>query len=99
MKRYNQKKYLAARGKARFIVENVLTESAEAHRCMDGSMVPVDSVECFEDILERIDDAVYHRDHHSCGTENRIYYNGLLKNLRQKRNRLQKILIIMDEQS
>ena len=66
--------------------------SVEMHRCMDGSMVPADSGSCYEDILNRIDDAQYSRDHHTCGTENRVYYNGMLKGLRNKRNRLKKKL-------
>ena len=66
--------------------------AVEMHRCMDGSMVPADSGACYEDILNRIDDAQYSRDHHTCGTENRVYYNGMLKGLRNKRNRLKKKL-------
>ena len=67
-------------------------KDGDMHRCMDGSMVPSQSHECLADIMNRIDDTQYHRDHHTCGTENRVYYNGLLKNLRGKRNRLQKTL-------
>ena len=67
-------------------------KGGDMHRCMDGSMVPAQSHDCLADIMDRIDDTQYHRDHHTCGTENRVYYNGLLKNLRSKRNRLQKTL-------
>ena len=67
-------------------------KGGDMHRCMDGSMVPSQSVGCYDDVLDRIDDAQYHRDHHTCGTENRVYYNGLLKSLRSKRNRLKKTL-------
>jgi len=66
--------------------------SENTHRCMDGTMVDDSSPACYDDILNRIDDAQFNRDHHSCGTENRVYYNGLLKGLRNKRNRLQKRL-------
>jgi len=66
--------------------------AVEMHRCMDGSMVPANSGECYEDLLNRIDDAQYSRDHHTCGTENRVYYNGMLKGLRNKRTRLKKKL-------
>lgn len=64
------------------------------HRCMDGAMVDPSSERCLEDLKFRIEDAQWARDSHSCGTENRIYYNGLLKSLRQRRNRLAKILVI-----
>jgi len=66
----------------------------EMHRCMDGRMVPGDSEDCLMDISNRIEDAEHHRNSHSCGTENRVYYNGLLKGLRKKRNRLKKSLFI-----
>lgn len=75
------------------IKESIILEShSNMHRCMDGRMVPSDSSKCLEDILARIEDAEHHRTSHSCGTENRVYYNGLLKGLRKKRNRLQKSL-------
>ena len=71
----------------------------DMHRCMDGTMVPSESPACYEDLQNRIDDAVYSRGHHSCGTEDRVYYNGLLKSLRRKRNRLEKILVpVVDEE-
>jgi hypothetical protein len=73
-----------------------LNETADAHRCMDGSMVASDSPDCHSDIVNRIDDAEYNRNSHSCGTENRIYYNGLLKGLRKQRNKLQKYLPTVD---
>ncbi len=66
--------------------------SVEMHRCMDGRMVPSESEDCYQDIISRIEDAEHHRGSHSCGTESRVYYNGLLKGLRKKRNRLQKML-------
>jgi hypothetical protein len=72
--------------------QRVLNENHGEHRCMDGSMVQSDSGECYDDILNRIEDAEYNRGSHSCGTEDRIYYNGLLKGLRNKRNRLKKSL-------
>tara|TARA_E500000331_G_C17052383_1_gene624558 strand:+ start:167 stop:796 length:630 start_codon:yes stop_codon:yes gene_type:complete len=67
------------------------------HRCMDGTMVDPSSQICHDDVVNRIEDAVHHRDSHNCGTENRIYYNGLLKGLRQKRNRLAKSLAFSQE--
>ena len=50
------------------------THLPEPHRCMDGTMVGADSSECHMDIVARIEDAEHHRNSHSCGTENRIYY-------------------------
>jgi hypothetical protein len=74
----------------RFIKEQAVEAT---HRCMDGSMVASDSQGCYDDILNRIEDAEWNRGSHSCGTEDRVYYNGLLKGLRNKRNRLKKVLI------
>ena len=74
----------------------VTTSPGQLHRCMDGSMVPSDSTDCHDDIVSRIDDAEYNRNSHSCGTENRIYYNGLLKGLRKRRNKLKKSLASID---
>ena len=81
-------------GTARYVVDNFILENADLHRCMDGTMVDPQSLECHDDIVMRIEDAVHQRDSHSCGTENRIYYNGLLKGLRKKRNRLSKHLAL-----
>tara|TARA_B100000282_G_scaffold296225_1_gene277518 strand:- start:116 stop:853 length:738 start_codon:yes stop_codon:yes gene_type:complete len=69
-----------------------IREGKDMHRCMDGTMVEPHSQECYVDLLNRIEDAEYNRGHHSCGTEDRVYYNGLLKSLRRKRNRLNKTL-------
>lgn len=85
------KKILAKTNKeAASLFENTLRESADMHRCMGGQMVHPESEDCLSDIQMRIEDAEFHRNSHSCGTENRIYYNGLLKGLRNKRNKLQK---------
>ena len=81
-------------GTARYVVDNFILENANMHRCMDGTMVDAQSPECHDDIIMRIEDAVHQRDSHGCGTENRIYYNGLLKGLRKKRNRLAKHLAL-----
>ena len=74
------------------LFEGRLSESTGMHRCMDGRMVQPESEACLADIMDRIDDAEFHRNSHSCGSENRVYYNGLLKGLRTKRNSLSKIL-------
>ena len=70
----------------------IISEHMEQHRCIDGRMVPSDSLECLEDLEYRLEDADHHRSSHSCGTENRVYYNGLMKGLRKRRNRLRKQL-------
>ncbi|OUU26774.1 MAG: hypothetical protein CBB97_07090 [Candidatus Endolissoclinum sp. TMED37] len=75
-----------------------IREGKDMHRCMDGSMVPNESPDCLADVVSRIDDAMYFRGHNSCGTEDRVYYNGLLKSLRRKRNRLQKMFEPADEE-
>ena len=78
-------------------IQNIISEVIspnQLHRCMDGSMCPADSRDCHDDIINRIEDAEYNRNNHNCGTENRIYYNGLLKGLRLKRNKLRKSLPI-----
>ncbi len=74
------------------LFEGRLSESKGMHRCMDGRMVQPESEACLVDIMDRIDDAEFHRNSHSCGSENRVYYNGLLKGLRTRRNKLSKIL-------
>ncbi len=71
---------------------NEVKGNFEMHRCMNGRMVPSESEDCYLDIVSRIEDAEHHRGSHSCGTESRVYYNGLLKGLRKKRNRLKKML-------
>ncbi len=73
------------------LVEALLNEQAGMHRCMNGKLVPDDSMKCLRDVEARISDAEHHRTSHSCGTEDRVYYNGLLKGLRKKRRRLRKI--------
>ena len=62
------------------------------HRCMDGAMVSNDSEECYGDICNRIDDAIYQRDNLAGGTANRAYYNGVLADLRTRKRRLGKTL-------
>ena len=82
--------------KLRNVIRKLIKEASQeqTHRCMNGKIVPADSSKCLEDIMLRIEDAEHHRTSHSCGTENRVYYNGLLKGLRKKRNRLQKTLYV-----
>ena len=75
----------------RLVIERFLLEDAAIHRCMNGSLVPEDSKECYSDICLRIDDAVHLRDSLRRGTANRAYYNGVLADLRKRRRRLSKI--------
>ena len=75
----------------RKLVRKVLIESM--HRCQNGALVDKDSVECYDDVCNRIDDAQYTRDNQPRGTAIRSYYNGILQNLRQNKRRLQKIHI------
>jgi len=75
-------------------IEPMVREGRDMHRCMDGTMVQAGSEACYEDLQSRINDAEYHRKGYSCGTENRVYYNGLLKGLRNQRNRLKKKLFM-----
>ncbi|OUU74880.1 MAG: hypothetical protein CBC29_07070 [Methylococcaceae bacterium TMED69] len=77
--------------KLRTLIRKQLMESAGVHRCLNGSMVPNDSVECYEDICLRIEDAVHQRDSLGSGTASRSYYNGVLADLRKKKRRLGKL--------
>jgi hypothetical protein len=52
---------------------------------IDGKYVSVDSKECYDDIILRLNDAQTLRNCCKYGTEDRIYYNGLLKILRKKK--------------
>ena len=78
--------------KLRFVISNVLLENAGMHRCLDGRLVPEESHECVADVSHRIDDATYHRDLCSIGTDERLHLNGLLKGLRKKRRRVSKVV-------
>ena len=63
-----------------------LTESKnrDKHRCMNGKYVDFYSIDCKNDLLSRIDDAIYLRDCAGSRTDERIHYNGLLSVLRRK---------------
>ncbi len=72
-------------------IRQTLIESHSQHRCMDGRIVDSESEDCYNDILNRIDDAMYNRDHCTGGTANRAYYNGVLADLRKRKRRLGKL--------
>ena len=74
----------------RSFISDILLEDLGQHRCMDGSIVPEDSEACLFDVTDRIDDATYHRDICSMGSDQRLHLNGLLKGLRKKKRRLTK---------
>lgn len=73
----------------RKIIKHIIREST--HRCVDGSIVDVDSVACYDDVCMRIEDLVHVRDHKARGTASRVYYNGILSDLRKEKRRLQKL--------
>ena len=74
----------------RLLVSDVLLENMGQHRCLDGRIVSDDSEDCLVDVEDRIDDATYHRDQCSMGSDQRLHLNGLLKGLRKKKRRLTK---------
>jgi len=75
----------------RNFIRQILNETKYAqHRCLDGSLVDHDSIECLIDVEKRLKDMLYHRDGYDRGTANRVHYNGLLSNLRSKRRKLLK---------
>lgn len=77
--------------KLRSIIRKHLKENSSTHRCLNGSIVPSDSIECYEDVCLRIEDAVHQRDSLGTGTASRSYYNGVLADLRKKKRRLGKL--------
>jgi len=75
-------------------IQSVITESSEheQHRCFDGTMVPVESSECYIDVMARIADAAETRDSCPSRTDSREHYNGLLKVLRRKMRKAKKFI-------
>ncbi len=65
-------------------LSEILYESEEKHRCMNGRLVGVSTVSCVKDLEKRIDDAVTSRDACDIRSDARLHYNGLLKILRRK---------------
>ena len=74
-------------------LRRALSENAavEMHRTMDGAMVPFGCDTCVEDIGNRIQDATYERDTCAGRTDSREHYNGILKVLRRKFRRANKV--------
>jgi len=78
------------RNQIRKMISSLLLESSDSHRCLDGRIVPHDSEDCYLDICARIEDAEHARNTSSGGTATRVYYNGILADLRKKKRRLAK---------
>ena len=76
----------------RDFVASVLKEGMDTHRCVGGNEVAIDSVECYEDVCFRIEDATSSRNSYPLGTDAREHYNGLLKVLRRKKRRSKKFV-------
>ena len=75
----------------RQFVKNILRESAD-HRCLSGQSVPVESIECYDDVCVRIEDAIETRNAYPLQSDARSHYNGLLKVLRRKRRKAKKFV-------
>ena len=73
-------------------VRSVLKESSETHRCIDGKLVPIQSIECYDDVCVRIEDAVETRNTYPLQSDSRSHYNGLLKVLRRKKRKAKKFM-------
>ena len=76
----------------RLFVTRVLKEGLDTHRCVGGDVVSIDSIECYDDVCFRIEDATSSRNSYPLGTDAREHYNGLLKVLRRKRRRAKKFV-------
>ena len=79
-------------------VQSVIAESVDCdqHRCIDGTMISVESHECYIDVLARIEDARETRDACPMRTDARTHYNGLLKVLRRTLSRSKKFADLED---
>jgi hypothetical protein len=51
---------------------------------MDGNLVDCQSESCASDLADRIRDAIYTRDSSSTRSDERSYYNGILRVLRRR---------------
>jgi hypothetical protein len=77
----------------RNFIKCVLTEGVqERHLCLNGSFVPIESKECYEDVCIRIADAKATRDICSMQSDARDHYNGILKVLRRKHRKSKKFV-------
>ena len=73
-------------------ISKVLSEDKDSHRCLSGKIVPIASVECYDDVCIRIEDAVETRNTYPLQSDSRSHYNGLLKVLRRKKRKAKKFM-------
>tara|TARA_B100000242_G_C42760188_1_gene354242 strand:- start:262 stop:516 length:255 start_codon:yes stop_codon:yes gene_type:complete len=76
----------------RSYIRHVLKEANDSHRCLSGKLVPIESVECYDDVCVRIEDAVETRNTYPLQSDSRSHYNGLLKVLRRKKRKAKKFM-------
>jgi len=82
----------ALKARLRLIISEVVrNDGPEMHRCINGKSVKMSSPRCVKDIMHRIDDARQERDACPGRTDAREHYNGLLRVLRRKLRRSQKL--------
>jgi|TARA_R110000824_G_scaffold247647_1_gene436716 hypothetical protein len=67
-------------------------KNATPHMKMDGTLVGCLSGECAEDLRHRIGDAVHTRDSSTTRSDERSYYNGILRVLRRRLREVEKHL-------
>ena len=76
-----------------FVKSILLSEGySETHRCLNGNQVPIESVECYDDVCVRIEDAAATRNTYPLQSDSRSHYNGLLKVLRRKKRKAKKFM-------
>ena len=76
-----------------FVKRILMTEGmSETHRCLSGKHVPIGSLECYDDVCIRIDDAIETRNTYPLQSDSRSHYNGLLKVLRRKKRKSKKFM-------
>ena len=85
-----KRELLRARIRA-IIAEVVSAPEDETHRCLNGKTISMTSPRCVKDLEYRIEDARVDRDACPGRTDAREHYNGLLKVLRRKLRRAQKL--------
>jgi hypothetical protein len=73
---------------------NALIEAKKAgkHLCLNGRYVDCQSEKCRDDLRRRIDDAVHTRNYSNNRSDERSYYNGILRVLRRKFREVEKHL-------
>ena len=76
----------------RTYIRQVLKEGNDSHRCLSGKLVPIESIECYDDVCVRIEDAVETRNTYPLQSDSRSHYNGLLKVLRRKKRKAKKFM-------